>query len=262
MNISNLSKNVRKLRTGLTQRSSRKFIAKFIFLACILLRSSFLAYASGSENGHATDVFELTSRSFSSIIGTHGGIPIQEIENDNPEPEVVWLVNFYAPWCGHCRRFEPDYERAAEQLHGKYNVNSRKVVVRVGRIDGSVDRALVSRFGVVGFPMVFLIDGSKVYEYKGQRKSDHVIKWAVDQDYTSSDPMTLMKSPFGPVGMLKGYMVVTGLKVSDFQKEILVGRLGLSPLIAAALFVLIFIFGTLFLVMGVTVLTMPKVKVN
>ena len=35
---------------------------------------------------------------------------------DDVTSEGDWLVEFYAPWCGHCKNLAPDLERAASQL--------------------------------------------------------------------------------------------------------------------------------------------------
>ena len=47
-------------------------------------------------------VVELSSESFSSTL------------EDN---ESVF-VKFFAPWCGHCKRLAPTWERLAEAVHG------------------------------------------------------------------------------------------------------------------------------------------------
>ena len=28
--------------------------------------------------------------------------------------EDAWIIDFFAPWCGHCIQFAPDFEKAAK----------------------------------------------------------------------------------------------------------------------------------------------------
>jgi len=30
------------------------------------------------------------------------------------DSEDAWIIDFYAPWCGHCIQFAPDFEKAAK----------------------------------------------------------------------------------------------------------------------------------------------------
>ncbi len=37
------------------------------------------------------------------------------------DPNVAWIVEFYAHWCGHCQRFSPTWKSLAKEFDGKYH---------------------------------------------------------------------------------------------------------------------------------------------
>jgi len=81
---------------------------------------------------------------------------------DEHVKEGNWLIEFFAPWCGHCKKLAPTWEElaTAAKADGKFHVAS---------VDCTVEKDLGSRFGVRGFPTIKFVSGGKVYNYKGQR---------------------------------------------------------------------------------------------
>lgn len=62
-----------------------------------------------------------------------------------------WLVDFYAPWCGHCMNFAPNFERVAELLEHK---------VKCGKVDCQSHPSVCQRFGIRQYPTVHFYEGS------------------------------------------------------------------------------------------------------
>lgn len=58
--------------------------------------------------------------------------------------EDLWLVEFYAPWCGHCKNLAPHWRSAATELKGK---------VKLGALDATVHTVMASRYGVSHFSL-------------------------------------------------------------------------------------------------------------
>uniref|UniRef100_A0A4W4FK58 Protein disulfide-isomerase n=1 Tax=Electrophorus electricus TaxID=8005 RepID=A0A4W4FK58_ELEEL len=84
------------------------------------------------------------------------------------------LVEFYAPWCGHCRRLEPIYAEVAGQL------KSESSLVRLAKVDATEEPELAEEFDADSFPTLkFFNDGIRqnATDFTGKRTAKGIKKW-------------------------------------------------------------------------------------
>merc|ERR1711991_139507 len=88
------------------------------------------------------------------------------------------LVEFYAPWCGHCKSLAPKYEELA-----KIYATEEDVVVANVDADAAPNKPLGSRFGVTGFPTIkFFPKGStEATDYSSGREVADFVKFLNDK---------------------------------------------------------------------------------
>eukprot|EP00413_Alexandrium_margalefii_P001387 CAMPEP_0204516902 /NCGR_PEP_ID=MMETSP0661-20131031/3384_1 /ASSEMBLY_ACC=CAM_ASM_000606 /TAXON_ID=109239 /ORGANISM="Alexandrium margalefi, Strain AMGDE01CS-322" /LENGTH=526 /DNA_ID=CAMNT_0051522283 /DNA_START=10 /DNA_END=1590 /DNA_ORIENTATION=- len=103
----------------------------------------------------AQEVLVGTAENFSRLVGEHEKL----------------LVEFYAPWCGHCKALAPEYESAAAKLH------EQGLETRLLKVDATVETSLAEQYGVSGYPdLKYFVDGTP-QEYGGGRTADTIVSW-------------------------------------------------------------------------------------
>eukprot|EP01041_Mallomonas_annulata_P005569 gene5569-11210_t len=86
------------------------------------------------------------------------------------------LVEFYAPWCGHCKSLQPEWEVAASTF-------SPEDDIILAAVDATVAKKTGSKFKIEGYPTIkFFPKGSTTPEdYTGSRNAESIVKWINDK---------------------------------------------------------------------------------
>eukprot|EP01089_Gocevia_fonbrunei_P012109 TRINITY_DN276_c0_g6_i1.p1 TRINITY_DN276_c0_g6~~TRINITY_DN276_c0_g6_i1.p1 ORF type:complete len:212 (-),score=28.42 TRINITY_DN276_c0_g6_i1:119-754(-) len=98
---------------------------------------------------------------------------VQDLDKDNFDiyvnnaTEEKWMVEFYAPWCGHCKKLKPIWAELGTTATNFY----------VGRVDCTSESSICRRFGVSAYPAIKLIENGFVYNYKGARTLENFIEF-------------------------------------------------------------------------------------
>ncbi|KAL8540875.1 hypothetical protein ACS0TY_002207 [Phlomoides rotata] len=99
----------------------------------------------------ADDVVVLTEENFDKVVGQDRGA----------------LVEFYAPWCGHCKKLAPEYENLGASF-------KKSKSVLIGKVDCDEHKSVCSKHGVSGYPTIqwFPKGSLEPKKYEGARTAE------------------------------------------------------------------------------------------
>lgn len=78
-----------------------------------------------------------------------------EFEKEVMQGEGLFLVDFWASWCGPCQMVAPIIDKLSEEYAGK---------ISVGKVNVDEESALASEYAVVSIPTIIIFKNGKPVE--------------------------------------------------------------------------------------------------
>lgn len=151
----------------------------FALLIIIALHSCWCLYSKAETTEDLPIVVELTDLNFDKLVS-----------NDTP-----WMINIMAPWCPACQQTEGAWNGLAPELHPD---------IKVGKVDGTVQRSLMSRFQIAHFPTIFHVYRGEIREYTGSVRTVEKLAEFARKGWKSVEPKKGCRSPTSRCGRALG----------------------------------------------------------
>ena len=80
----------------------------------------------------------------------------------------TWVIDFWAEWCGPCKKMAPHFEEASEEVDS----------VNFGKVDMEVYQQLGGKMGVRALPTLLILkDGEEIARKSGLMNKDQLKSW-------------------------------------------------------------------------------------
>ncbi len=117
-------------------------------------------------------IFFFLFNTFSCITEENGVLVLTDKNFDEElQKHEHLIVEFYAPWCGHCKQLEPEYAAAAEIL------KAQSPPLFLAKVDSIANPNLTKKYEVEGFPTIKFYSQGEWSDYTGGRTKNEIVQW-------------------------------------------------------------------------------------
>lgn len=126
-----------------------------IVLFLLLIRTFYLLFTKPLSESFVESNGELTS--------------LEELK----DKDSIYLIKFYASWCGHCKNMKTDWD----ELYAEYNeksVNGNTIKIVQINADSPHIKSFIEHYkhDITGFPTIIKLQNDDITEYNGERTFD------------------------------------------------------------------------------------------
>jgi len=139
------------------------------------MRGTFLLLLAVGGVCAQENVLQLTASNFDQAIQDHAFL----------------VVEFFAPFCGHCKTLAPEWEKAATSLKGDASTVLHGIVL--ASVDATVEKSLVEKFQIAGYPIIKIFEGHNIENlssYDGPRDAEGIVTFLQRRAAPASKELT------------------------------------------------------------------------
>jgi thiol-disulfide isomerase/thioredoxin len=145
------------------------------------------------------------------------------IEQEGPESLI--LLEFFAPWCGHCQQVSPSFRAAAKELSDLSEAGKIPIPVRLAKYDDGdaanqhYRAADPAKWNFTSYPSMFVVGGGTPFTYAGAVGEKKVHYWGGHETDEIVHHMTMLSEGKNQTEARIAYHEIEKGKKPGFYKE-------------------------------------------
>ena len=150
-----------------------------LFVACVALVCTARAYADDADDAEHEDYdfyHQVEYKGHDTVDEQHVHILTYENFTEFIESHKHVMVEFYAPWCHHCKTLKPEYAGAATEIAKGYG---HEYDIEFAKVDIDSEHTLANKYNIDGIPTILFFSekGKKKLEYSSEHAIDTMVSW-------------------------------------------------------------------------------------